>query len=149
MTSSPSRDDVELIERLLRRFRLALGVAKGREIVLADQPLRGRMHRVAYRAARHAPDTADIEREIGAAIGDAIEVMPLDRGEARLEIIGHDLGREHADRMRPQMRVQPVAQPARRKRLCDIAMRDLRQRMHAGIGAARRRGRGRPRRRSP
>ena len=39
--------------------------------------------------------------------------------------------------MRPQMRVQPVAQPARQKRLFDIAMRDLRQRMHAGIGAAR------------
>ena len=35
------------------------------------------------------------------------------------------------------MRVQPVAQAPRRKRLLDIAMRDLRQRMHAGIGAAR------------
>src|SRR5438552_12917418 len=36
--------------------------------------------------------------------------MPLDRGKPCLEIIGHDLGCEHADRMRPQMRVEPVAQ---------------------------------------
>ena len=35
------------------------------------------------------------------------------------------------------MRVQAVAQPARRKMLCDVAMRDLRQRVHAGVGAAR------------
>src|SRR4051812_8347359 len=39
--------------------------------------------------------------------------------------------------MRPQMRVQPVAQPPRWKRFLDIAMRDLSQRVHAGIGAPR------------
>src|SRR5712672_28813 len=39
--------------------------------------------------------------------------------------------------MRAQMRVQAVAKTARRKMLFDVAMRDLRQRMHAGVGAAR------------
>ena len=141
--------DVELIERFLRRFGLAFGVAKRREIVLADQPLRGRVHRVGIERPRHAPDVAGIEREVGAAIDDAIEIMPPDRGEPRLECIRHDLRREHADRMRPQMRVQAVAQPARREVLCDIAMRDLRQRMHAGIGAARAVHADRARRRSP
>ena len=46
-TSSPSRVDVELVERFHRRLGLAFGVAKGREVVLADQPLRGRVHRAA------------------------------------------------------------------------------------------------------
>ena len=34
------------------------------------------------------------------------------------------------------MRVQPVAKPARHEMPGNIAMRDLAQRMHAGIGAA-------------
>src|ERR1700744_6327861 len=38
--------------------------------------------------------------------------------------------------MRPQMRVQPVAKPARHEMLGDVAMRHLTQRMHARIGAA-------------
>src|SRR6202171_6263491 len=39
--------------------------------------------------------------------------------------------------MRPQMRIEAVAQAARHKMFRNIAMRDLRQRMHAGVGAAR------------
>src|SRR5665647_1836038 len=39
--------------------------------------------------------------------------------------------------MRPQMRVQPVAESSRHEMFGDIAMRDLAQRMHAGVGAAR------------
>ena len=105
--------------------------------MLAEQPLRGGMHRVGVETAAAPARFADIEREIGAVVGDAIAVMALHGGKPRLEIVGHDLGTEHADRMRPQMRVQPVAQAARRKRLFDIAMGDLPQRMHAGIGAAR------------
>src|SRR5260370_11072539 len=38
--------------------------------------------------------------------------------------------------MRPQMRIEPVAEAARHKMLGDIAMRDLSKRVHAGIGAA-------------
>src|SRR5258708_3135487 len=39
--------------------------------------------------------------------------------------------------MRPQMRVQAVAKAARHEMLRNIAMRDLPQRMHAGVGASR------------
>src|ERR1700712_1669719 len=38
--------------------------------------------------------------------------------------------------MRPQMRIQTIAQATRHEWLGDVAMRDLRQRVHAGIGAA-------------
>src|SRR6476661_10644100 len=38
--------------------------------------------------------------------------------------------------MWPQMRIEAIAQPARHERLGNIAMRDLRERMHAGVGAA-------------
>src|ERR1035437_6637782 len=38
--------------------------------------------------------------------------------------------------MRPQMRIQAVALPARHKMSGNVAMRDLAQRMHAGVGAA-------------
>src|ERR1700678_756533 len=39
--------------------------------------------------------------------------------------------------MRPQMRIQAVAKSSGHKMLGNIAMRDLRQRVHAGVGAAR------------
>src|ERR1700716_2183442 len=39
--------------------------------------------------------------------------------------------------MRPQMRVQSVAKAALHKMFYNIAMRDLRQRMHPGIGTPR------------
>src|SRR5450631_1280874 len=38
--------------------------------------------------------------------------------------------------MRTQMRIEAVAKPARHKMFCDVAMRDLPERMHAGVGAA-------------
>ena len=68
LTASPSLRDVELVERLHRRFGLAFGVAECGEVVLADQPLRGLMHRVGVERPRQPPDLADVEREIGAAI---------------------------------------------------------------------------------
>ena len=137
-TSSPSRDDVELIERLLRRFRLAFGVAECGEIVLADQTLCRLMHRIRIERPRHAPDLADFQREVGAAVDDAIEVMPPVAENRASNVVRHDLRRQHADRMRPQMSVERVAHACRlRSAFADVEMRDLPQRMHAGIGAAR------------
>ena len=84
---------VEPIERLHRRLRLAFGDAEGREIVLADQPLRRRVHRLGIERARHAPGARALQREIGAAVDDAVEIVPLPRREARVEIVGDLLGR--------------------------------------------------------
>src|SRR3979409_2306098 len=39
--------------------------------------------------------------------------------------------------MRPQMRIEAVAKASRHEMLCNIAMRDLPQRVHAGVGAPR------------
>ena len=61
--------------------------------------------------------------------------MPLDRREARVEIIGDALRREHRDRMRPQMRVERVAHGVGVPILGEIDMGDLAERVHAGIGA--------------
>src|ERR1700722_14691220 len=38
--------------------------------------------------------------------------------------------------MRAQMRIEAIAQPARHKMLLNVAMGDLRQRVHAGVGTA-------------
>ena len=104
--------------------------------MLAEQALRGGVHGFRIERARHAPGAPDVQRKIGAVIGDAIKVVALFRGKARFKIIRHDVGREHADRMRAQMRVQAVAKPARHEMFCNVAMRDLAQRMDPGIGAA-------------
>src|SRR5437763_7449406 len=129
-------DHIKLIERLLWRFRLAFTVAKSREVVLADQFLRGIMHRICVEGAWQPPGTADLKRQIGAAIGNSITIVPADGGEARLECIRHDLRGQHADRMRPQMRVETIAKPSRDEMPGNVAMRDLGQRVHTGIGAA-------------
>src|SRR5438874_260852 len=81
--------------------------------MLADQFLRGIVHRICVERAWQSPGTADLERQIGAAIGDSIAIVPAERGETRLECIRHDLRGEHADRMRPQMPVETVAKPSR------------------------------------
>src|SRR5258707_2317031 len=39
--------------------------------------------------------------------------------------------------MRPQMRIQPVAKSPRHEMFCTTGMRDVRARVHAGVGAAR------------
>ena len=54
--SSPSRVDVQPVERLDRRLGLAFGGAEGGEVVLADQRLRGRVHGVGVERLRDVPD---------------------------------------------------------------------------------------------
>jgi hypothetical protein len=83
--------DIELIQRSHRRFGLAFGVTKGGEIVLSDEPLRGRMHRIGVEGPRQPPGMADVDREIGAGVFDPVAIVALFCGEARLEIIRHDV----------------------------------------------------------
>src|SRR5580692_9695273 len=76
--------DVEAVECLYRRFRLTLGGTERREVVLADQFLRGVVHGAAIERTRHAPGAVLLEREIGAAVADAVEIMPPGRGKTRV-----------------------------------------------------------------
>ena len=62
--------------------------------------------------------------------------MPLHRREARVEIVRHALGGDHRHRMRAQMRGERVAHGVGVPFLRQIDMRDLPERMHAGVGAA-------------
>ena len=76
---------VELVERLHRRFRLTFDVAKGGEIMPADEALRRHLHGWDIERLGDAPGTAAFEREIGAAVDDAIKIVAPDRGEAGIE----------------------------------------------------------------
>ena len=136
-TSSPVARHIEPVERLHRRFRLAFGGAEGGEIVLADERLRSGVHGVRIEPARHAPGARALQREIGAAVDDAIEVVALPRREPRIEVVGDLLGGQNRDRMRPQMRVDGIAQLVGAPVLFEIDVRDLAERVHARIGAAR------------
>ena len=69
---------IQAIERLHRRFGLAFGGAERGEVVFADQALRGAMHRGGIEQARHPPGAAAVERQIGAAVDDAVEIVPRD-----------------------------------------------------------------------
>ncbi len=104
--------------------------------MLADEALRGLMHGRGIERARHAPGVAQIDRQIGAAIDDAIEIMALHRRGAGIEILAGALGGQNRDRMRPQVRIQRVAHGVGVPVLGEIDMGDLAARVHAGIGAA-------------
>ena len=136
-TSSPVARHIEPIERLHRRLRLAFGGAEGGEVVLADERLRGRVHGVGIEPARHAPGARALQREIGAAVDDAVEVVALPCREPRIEVVGDLLGGQNRDRMRPQVRIHRIAQLVGAPVLREIDMRDLAERVHARIGAPR------------
>ena len=129
--------DIEPIERLHRRLCLAFGVAERREVVRADQTLCGGVHGAAVEQLGDAQGPAPLEGQIGAAIDDAIKIMPLGGGEAGIEIVRHLLGRDDRDRLRPQMRVHGIAHGVGLPVLVEIDVGDLAERMHARIGAAR------------
>ena len=91
---------------------------------------------VAIERARHAPGAVQFEREVGAAIADAIEIVALYRRETRVEVVGHVLGGEHGDRLRAQMEIERVAHGIVVPVLGEVDMRHLAERVHAGVGAA-------------
>src|SRR4051794_11512799 len=95
------------------------------------------MHCIAVERPRQPPGAADLEREIGPTIGNSIAIVSTNSRETRFECFRHDLSRDNADRMRPQMSVEPVAKPPRHEVLADVTMRYLGERVHAGVGAAR------------
>ena len=105
--------NVERVECLIRRLRLAFGRAECREVVEAGEPLRRCVHRLDVELARIAPDAIAIQREIGAAADNPIKIVALDRRVARLECIRHALRIEHRNRMRPYLRVDGVAHDIR------------------------------------
>src|ERR1700732_2500027 len=129
-----SARDIEAIERLYRRFGLALGRAEGGEVVMADKALCGGMHRFGIERARHAPSAVLVERKIGAAVDDAIKVMPFDGGEPGVEVRRRAFGGEYHDRLRAQVEIDGVAHGLAFPVLSEIDMRHLAQSMQRGVG---------------
>ena len=129
--------DVEPVEGADRRFRLALDVAEGGEVVPADQRPRGLAHGVHVEPRLHPPGAAAIEGERRAAVDDPIEIMAGAGAVARVEIVGGALGLDDRHGVRSTVGVEPLAQPERRPVALEIDMGDLAGRMHAGVGAPR------------
>jgi hypothetical protein len=126
---------VQTVERLFRAFGLAFGRAEGREIVVADQNLRGRMHRVGVEAVMDMPHAAFVEDGPRAPVRDSIKIGALHGRETRVEI-GRYL--RHVDRSHTgglQMPVQRVADFQRVPVALEIDVCCLPQRVHARIGA--------------
>ena len=99
-TSSPSRVDLEPVERLDRAVRLAMDRAEGGEVVASDEMRRALGHRLDIERHRDVPDPAALERRRRAAVEDPIEVAPADAREARVPVVGDRLDLEDRDRVR-------------------------------------------------
>ncbi len=127
--------DVEPVERLDRRLRLALGGAEGREVVVADQGLRRGLHRLGVEGVDDMPDPAALEHRRWATGEDAVEIVAAGGQEAGVEIGRRERGLQHRD-MRADEMVERVAQLVASERLIEIEMRDLAEGVDAGIGAA-------------
>ena len=126
-----------------RRSSVRIGLlawhSAARNVVKSCRPissLRGFVHDLGIERPGDVPDPARIERRRRPAVEDAIDVVPLHGGDARIERLGHDLRREDRDGGRLQMRVGGVPHRIRPPLLVQIHMHDLMGGVNAGIRAA-------------
>src|SRR5260370_11750783 len=77
--------------------------------MMADKPPCGGMHRFGIERAGHAPSAILVECKVGAAVGDAIKVMPFDGGEPGVEVPRRAFGGQYHDRLRAQVEIDGVA----------------------------------------
>src|SRR5207248_5419305 len=103
----------------------------------ADKALRRRLHRPSIERFGDAPSTATIQGQIRPAVGDAIEIVPLDGGKTRIKGVVDPLRIDDRHRMRPQMRVHGIAHRVFIPFLGKVDVTDLAERVHAGVRAAR------------
>src|SRR5207249_11280153 len=82
------------------------------------------------------PGTATWRRRRRAAMDDAIAIAPPHGGEAGVERLGDDLGRDHRDRRRLEMEVDGVADPVGCRLAGEVEMDALAERMDPGVGPA-------------
>ena len=129
-------ENIEDFERLDRRRRLTLRRPESREVMPADEGLRGFVHGIGVEILHRPPNTVAVEDRGRPPSQDAILVIPLHGAEARVELGVDGRGLNDADGMRPQMEIHRVPHTARSPVLRQIEMRNLSQRMHARIGAA-------------
>ena len=103
--------------------------------MLADERLRGEVHRFGVEFMHHMPDAALVERGRGAAAEDAIKIMARRSRKAGMEIGRGNRRFHNGDGRRPHEMVQRVADFVGRELFFKIEMRHLAEGVHAGIGA--------------
>ncbi len=101
----------------------------------ADEGLGGLVHRPGVERRLHPPGAAAVERERRAAVDDAVKIMAGAGAAPGVETGIGGLGLENRDRMGMKQRVQPLAETEWIPCALKVDMRDLAQRMHAGVGA--------------
>ena len=131
-------DDAGHVEGLLRRFRLAVHIAEGGEIVQANEGLSRRLHDLGVQWLAHMPDTAVVERGRSGAVEDAVQVAPARRREAGVPVVIDADAVQHRDPLADQMGVEGVHHRSRRPVLFEIEADDLAGGVHARVRAARR-----------
>jgi len=126
--------DIQPIECLDGRVRLALRGAERREVVLADQRLRGAMHRVRIERQRQPPHAVAVQRRRRAARQNPIAVVSRHGAVARIEALRRQRTVDDGYRCRTQMKVHRLAHPERIPILGEVEVRNLPQRMDPRIG---------------
>src|SRR6266849_5360757 len=76
--------DREAVERLHRRLRLAQRIAEAGEVVLADEQLRRRLHRLGIEKRAHMPDAAALQHRRRPAIQNAVAIDAAARRASKL-----------------------------------------------------------------
>lgn len=100
---------LQSVEGLHGALGLAHGRAERREIVAADQPIRGSLHRTRIEHVAQVPDLAPPENRRGTTTEDAVSIAPPFRREPRMPVrIVHLRGGENGDGRRPEMGVQSL-----------------------------------------
>ena len=111
--SSPAALTSSTIERLDGRLGLAAGGAEGGEVVPADQHGRRLRHRLGAHRLRHPPHPVAVEHRRRRPRQDAVAVVPRQRAEARVEIVGDLRAFDDGDRIGLEVEVERRRAPCR------------------------------------
>src|SRR5262249_57508217 len=129
--------NIELVEGLPRRLRLAFDIAEGGEVMPSDEALRRHLHCLNVQRFGDAPSSATIQSQIRPAIDDAIKIMAPDSGKTRVKRLVNALRIDDRHRVRPQMRVHGIAHRVFMPLFGEIDMTDLAECMHARVSTPR------------
>lgn len=127
--------DREFVERFDRRFCLAFGIPKRREIMLSDQDRSALGHGCGVEGGRHPPNSAAVQCRGRAPVDDAIQIGPTTSRKSGVKFLIHDLGLEHRNGVRFDMEVDRVPDRVRLPVLFEINVGNLTQSMDTGIRA--------------
>ena len=128
--------DLESAHRSDRRFRLAIGGAESAEIMVADQALRGLLHRPFIQAPVKPAYAPPKEPRALWPVEQPKNVAPFGGGKTRVELRAHCASPVHRNGIRQQCVAAPDPCP-RRTLDINVEVHHLCERVHSGVGAPR------------